>query len=221
MVILELESIDSTNEEAKRIIKKGLFEDTAILAHIQSSGRGRYGREWQSPEGNLYFSVALKNKYPLQQAAQISFIAAIAAKDFIQSLAPKTAIELKWPNDVLIGDKKIAGILLESYNDHVIVGVGINIASRPEGLDRPVTCLANYGKTPAISSRLLEEWLFFFDKYLNLWHKSSFAVIRDCWIKNAWKLGKQINIKIGNEKITGIFKDINDKGELVLESNGK
>lgn len=220
MDIIEYRQIDSTNDEAKRLIEKGLSEDSVIFAHSQLSGKGRNGRTWQSPEGNLYFSIVIKREVSLADAAQLSFVAAIATGNFLAALEDKIKPQYKWPNDVLIDGQKISGILLESYNNYIIIGVGINISRPPIDIDKPSTYLAKYGKSYQIDKNLLEKWLLSFNKPFNLWKKSGFSAIRESWIENAWNLGEEIQLKPGNDIIKGIFKDINAQGELVLESNG-
>ena len=110
-----LDATDSTNDEAKRRARSGAPEGTLIWAGAQSAGRGRQGKSWFSPPGNLYLSLVLRPRCDVAQAAQLSFAAALAVGDACRGLLPAGAgLAYKWPNDVLVSGKKVAGILLES-----------------------------------------------------------------------------------------------------------
>jgi len=147
--LLSFAAIDSTNEEAKRQAAAGAPEGTLIWARAQQAGRGRRGRPWVSEPGNLYMSLLLRPDRAAPAAAQLGFAAALAVGEAALPLLPASAaLAYKWPNDVLIDGRKTSGILLESQAagegrlDWLVVGIGVNLVSFPEGAEYPATSLA-------------------------------------------------------------------------------
>ena len=133
--LVALESVGSTNDEATRLADAGAAEGTVVWAREQSGGRGRRGRNWASPVGNLYSSTILRPACPAQRAAELGFVAALAVGDLVSA---DRSVRLKWPNDVLVDDGKVAGILLESAIgqdgrvEHVVAGIGVNVRFAPQ-----------------------------------------------------------------------------------------
>ncbi|MBN9554147.1 MAG: biotin--[acetyl-CoA-carboxylase] ligase, partial [Alphaproteobacteria bacterium] len=145
------EEIDSTNEEARRLIAAGETGPVWLTASRQTAGRGRRGRAWESAGGNLAATLLLRPVGPQAQWAELSFAAAIATADMAAALASGARIALKWPNDVLADSKKLAGILLETGNGPkpaLAIGIGVNLAHHPEGTEFPATSLAALGSKP-------------------------------------------------------------------------
>jgi BirA family biotin operon repressor/biotin-[acetyl-CoA-carboxylase] ligase len=139
--VIRLEETGSTSDEAKLRAADGVADATVILAKSQNKGRGRHGRQWVSPPGNLYVSVVLRPDCAPIVAATLSFVAALAAAETVAAFAPDPEqVRCKWPNDILVGGKKVAGILLETSisarqeTEWVVLGVGINLASHPKRL---------------------------------------------------------------------------------------
>lgn len=228
--VLSFETLDSTSDEAKRQTLPGSNHLLAIWAKQQTAGHGRYGRIWHSPPGNLYVSLLLQDESPLPQLAQLSFVTAVAAGMPLLTLLPKTTdFFYKWPNDLVINHHKAAGILLESLSrpeaKQLVLGLGMNILHTPEIPDRPVTSLSQAGVifpegTDPVAY-MLDKFLQSFSRYYALWKKEGFAPIRDIWLQRAWRMNETIAVDLGNQKISGIFRDITLKGELVLEeTNG-
>ncbi len=149
------ESIDSTNAEALRLAGAGEDGGLWIWAAVQEAGRGRAGRSWASPAGNLHASLLLRPRVPLATALQLSLLAGVAAHDAVSALAAGAGVtptlRLKWPNDILLDDAKLGGILLESRSGAeadapaVVIGIGLNLARAPDDLGRPVASLAAAG----------------------------------------------------------------------------
>ncbi len=144
--LVALDEVDSTNDEARRLAEGGAEEGTLVWGLSQRKGRGRHGRDWASPEGNLYLSLLLRPDCPPREAAQLSFVAAMALTGALNVLvAPHSRIDFKWPNDVLLNGSKVAGILLEASTtgadalDWLIVGTGVNVARAPDGSAFPST----------------------------------------------------------------------------------
>ncbi len=137
------DSVGSTNDEARLLAREGAAHGTVVTAREQIAGRGRQGRGWASPPGNLYLSAVLRLELPLARIAELSFVAALAVADAVDAVLPAGRLStLKWPNDVLVDGAKIAGILIEQAERATIVGIGVNIGHHPANTPYPVTSLA-------------------------------------------------------------------------------
>jgi BirA family transcriptional regulator, biotin operon repressor / biotin---[acetyl-CoA-carboxylase] ligase len=164
MKVVRLAETTSTNDEAKRGAKDGAAHLTVWTAEAQTSGRGRQGRAWSSPRGeNLLFSVLLRIACMPARVPLVALVAGLAVRDAVAKLLPKRDVKVKWPNDVLAGGKKIAGILVESSIqgtkvDHIVVGIGVNVHTRnfPEELAAIATSLSLEGASDADRDALLE-----------------------------------------------------------------
>lgn len=213
-----LDEIDSTNEEAKRQIKSGNAPDfEVIIAKEQTGGKGRYGRSWVSPEGNLYASMIIKSP---SDAAQLSFVTAVSLYNVISSYNTQPITHnlfLKWPNDLVLNNKKLAGILLEYVDSHVIIGIGVNLNAEIN-LDTS-TYLKEHIRIETNTMDFLDDFLQEFGKCYNLWISEGFLPIRTVWLQNAYKLGEKITAHLPDKTITGIFETIDDTGTLVLQVN--
>ena len=217
--------IDSTNEEARRMALAGEAGPVWITADRQSAGRGRRGRAWDSPNGNLAATLLLRPGKPPGETAQLSFVAALAASDMVQSHTVHARVAVKWPNDILADERKIAGILLESASgggrlDWLAVGIGINLAEHPDGTEFPATSLAALGEiVPAprdALARLASAWA----KWYDLWRARGFGDIRDAWLARAAHIGGRIRARLQNEDTSGVFEGIDDTGALILHETG-
>jgi len=220
--ILHFDELDSTNLKAKEIAENESFCDKMIiLADKQLAGRGRYDRKWLSCDGNLYFSLILKDDcLDSKTSSQISFIAALAAGKSVADFAEN--ITLKWPNDILISDKKTGGILIEAVGqsnkfDAMIVGIGINIKNYPKNVIFPATSISENSDKISNRNILLEKIIKNFDNYYNIWKNNGFSEIREQWHKMSFEIGKKISSKTHNETLEGIYKGISKNGELLLE----
>jgi BirA family biotin operon repressor/biotin-[acetyl-CoA-carboxylase] ligase len=224
--LVRLASIDSTSEEAKRLSRLGAEEGTLVWADEQSDGHGRFGRSWISPSGNLYFSVLLRPNRPPAQTMQLTFAAAVALSDVLATLLPAgAAVTCKWPNDVLVGGGKIAGILLESSIDEaglvdsLVVGIGVNVASHPpaETVMYPATSLAAEGSADATPQLVLQHFCPAFLDWYRRWQEAGFAPLRQSWLARAEKLRKPVSVRLDFETLDGIFADLDDSGAMVLQ----
>jgi BirA family transcriptional regulator, biotin operon repressor / biotin---[acetyl-CoA-carboxylase] ligase len=227
-VLRELDRVDSTNDEVRRMAEAGAEPGLVVLAGEQTGGRGRHGRAWASPPGNLYASVLLRVDGPLAASAQLSFVAGLALADALERHAPGDAqLRLKWPNDVLIGQAKVAGILLESAGKAngsgprcVIVGTGVNIASYPEGTPYPATSLAAGGFAAITPRALLASYLGALDRWLKQWRDAGFAEVRVAWRARSAGLGEKIRLRLDREELCGRFVDVTPSGSLLLDLDG-
>jgi BirA family biotin operon repressor/biotin-[acetyl-CoA-carboxylase] ligase len=225
--LVALETVGSTNDEALRLAEAGAEDGTLVWAHEQTGGRGRQGRSWSSPPGNLYLSLVLRPECAPAEAAQLGFIAGLAMGEALGSIAPPMVeVTYKWPNDVLLNGRKAAGILLESRSspagtlDCLILGAGANLEHFPEDSDFPATSLRFEGATEAGPVALLEAFSRYFLNWVNRWLDDGFAPVRRAWLHHAHGLGAEIEVRLPRETLTGTFKDLDARGVLVLELPG-
>jgi len=222
LAVAHFPEIGSTNAEALQRAAKGADEQW-IVADRQMAGRGRRGRRWVSEPGNLYSSLLLYDPAPPQISPQICFVAALALHDAAQDCLPALdsgRLRLKWPNDLLLDGRKIAGILVEGASTGerraVVTGIGVNCAHHPDGTPYPVTDFASAGfsVTPAtlferLAARMMDR--------LAQWRRGEgFAETRKAWLGRAHALGEEIEVKTPDSSIKGSFEEIDEDGALVL-----
>lgn len=217
------QTIDSTNVEARRLAELGMAEGQVVWALKQESGVGRRGRQWSSPEGNLYCSILLRPDCDATQGAKLSFLIAVALHDAIAEFLPDgMKMALKWPNDILIEGRKTAGILLESKSnshnklDWLVVGTGINVANHPkvtEGL--PAISLKEVGATVKLDA-LLKAYCLNLEKLYAHWKRDGFTPIRSLWLERATGIGSEVTVRLPKSSFHGIFKNLDESGALVL-----
>lgn len=223
--VIALDRVDSTNEELKRRAAAGAAAGTLVWANEQLAGRGRRSRGWVSPPGNLYCSLLLRPACPAYQAMQSSFVTALAVADAIAAVLPTaTPVTCKWPNDVLAGGRKVAGILLESAAlgdgtlEWLVIGVGVNVASCPprtDGAYAPAS-LAGLGAEAVTPRRLLESYGDRFFHWWRIWTVSGFAPVRDAWLDRAHGLGQPVQVRLDTDTLEGVFLTMDENGALVL-----
>lgn len=225
--LVALDAVGSTNEEAKRLAREGAEDGTLVWARSQTQGRGRSGRTWTSPPGNLYLSLILRPDCPPGQAAQLSFVAALGLGGALGAvLPPMVPLTYKWPNDVLLNDKKVSGLLLETQSagrdrlDWLVLGLGVNVASCPAGTDFPATSLALEGAEVGVEE-LLEAFGRHFLHWVNRWLADGFAPVRSAWLKHARGLGEPIRVRLPAAELRGTFLDMDGDGALVLGLDGE
>jgi BirA family biotin operon repressor/biotin-[acetyl-CoA-carboxylase] ligase len=219
-------TLDSTNAEAMRLAAAGETGPLWILAVVQTAGRGRAGRSWVSEPGNLQASLLTVLSPASPKAYQLSLVAGVAVFDAIGAAMapPPEGLRLKWPNDVYIGAEKAGGILIESSAVSAglaaVIGIGVNLVTRPEVLARPVTCLAAHGAAPSPEA-LLAHIAAAMGHWLAVWAEGrGFSAIREAWLIRAHPIGERMSINTGAETVTGAFSGIDDDGALVLELTG-
>jgi len=221
--ILALDEIDSTNAEARRRAEAGETGPLWITAQRQTAGRGRRGRIWESgPGGNLAATLLTTTDQPLAQAAQISFIAALAVADLVRAYVTRDQAKVKWPNDVLVRGRKIAGVLIESgpapgAGQWLATGIGVNLTHEPAAAERPATSFALEGCDPppapdealtALAARL-QDWS-------DVWRDEGFAPIAKAWTDRAYGLGQACRAHLGAQVIDGVAEGIDLDGALRL-----
>ncbi|WP_353270260.1 biotin--[acetyl-CoA-carboxylase] ligase [Wolbachia endosymbiont (group A) of Myopa testacea] len=207
--------VSSTNEEALDLIERGISNETIIIADKQTEGRGRTGKSWISPEGNLYVSLIINQETDVSKLTELTFVTALAVGNTLLSFMNDSNIQYKWPNDVLVDSKKISGILLErkSNSNWLIIGIGINVNHAPLP---GTTCISNYDESVS-NMDLSKELIINFNKLRKQWLFDGFYAIREMWLKKAFKMNEQISVKLADKLYEGIFADIDKSGKLVLQ----
>lgn len=197
-----------------------------FLAHEQTAGRGRRARPWISPRGNFHGTLLLHPDAPADQVALRSFVAALALRDALTGLCPGAHLALKWPNDVLMNDGKVAGILLESTSSganlrHLVVGIGVNLIASPDpesvepGALAPISVLAATGRRIAPEDLLLP-LARAFQHWERLLETQGFAPLQTAFLANAIRLGEKITARTGKDTFHGVFETIDLQGNLIL-----
>jgi BirA family biotin operon repressor/biotin-[acetyl-CoA-carboxylase] ligase len=231
------EQIGSTNAEAMALGQAGEPGPLWVVSKHQTSGRGRRGRDWATPPGNLAASLLRTLDLAPAKAATIGFVAGLALRDALGRIAPTlrvqaspdgvsspsgTRFELKWPNDVLADGAKLAGILIESETIDtrriLVVGIGVNVMSAPGGVPYPATSLADLGypvSAEALFEALTESWVAF----EAIWDEGrGMRQIRDRWLAEAAGLGRPVAVRLGTRVIRGTFETIDEAGQLVVRT---
>ena len=220
--IIFLDVVDSTNAQALRRAKAGERGPLWIVAKEQSGGRGRRGRVWVSPVGNLYATLMLTDPGPARAAPQLGFVAALALHDAAVAAAPALAsrLALKWPNDLLCAGRKIAGILIEGEGNPVAVaiGIGVNCRHHPDATELPATDFAAEG-ADVDAATLFRHLVEAMQARVTLWNRGGgFAAVRAAWLSRALGLGQPIRVRLAEREMTGRFETIDDAGRLVLRT---
>ena len=218
-------SVASTNDEARRLAEQDAPDRTVVVAEAQTAGRGRYSRQWASPRGNLYASYIFRPALPPRHAAQIGYVAAVSVHDTVGALTGKpSAVACKWPNDVLVGGEKIAGILPESSIgadgalEWIVLGIGLNIASAPADAVRPATSLATHTRAPLGPETVLAALTRTLDGWMVRWLGDGFGCIREAWLERAGPAGSEIRVVLPDRSVAGRFGGIDRDGALILDT---
>ena len=225
--VLILDEIDSTNAEARRRAEAGEIASQWIVARRQSAGRGRRGRAWNSDTGNLFATLLTLTRKPPAEAAQVTFVAALAVADLLDAFAVPGVVSIKWPNDVLIAGEKASGILIESGVHAsgalwLAVGIGVNLAHAPEGTERPATSLAAHLRADiaypppieAAASVLAEAFAIWQAR----WDSLGFQPILDAWTARTEGLNGPCVARLGHETINGVAEGVAPDGALRLRT---
>lgn len=212
-------SVDSTSEALKRRAAAGEMGEVALLARQQSVGRGRFERRWESPPGNLYLSALLRLGR-VRAPGHWSILSAVVLAETVAALLPDpSAMRLKWPNDVLLGDAKLAGILLEAGDDHgpwLLIGFGVNLATAPDGLDRPTASLAGL-VTPPAPETFARDLLARLEAWRARYASEGFEPVRTEWLSRGPDLGERVAATFaGGRRVEGVFDGLASSGGLRL-----
>lgn len=221
--IVVLDEVDSTNRVAFERASAGEAGPLWIMARRQTAGRGRSGRQWASEPGNLHASLLVQPGCPPAVVPQLSLVSGVAVMDAIQQAlgSRDVALRLKWPNDVLIGQAKCAGILAESMTGRevvsAVIGIGINLAWHPSGLGRAATSLAEHG-THVSPEAMLDMLASAMQRWLEAWQGGAgFGAIRQAWLERAGPLGEACSVNTGTERLEGRFLGLDPAGALLMQ----
>lgn len=224
--LAELGEIDSTNEEARRRAESGEPGPIWLRGDMQTKGRGRRGRDWVSPAGNLFATLMIRPAMSAPEAARLSFAASLSVADMIDAFVDPARIKLKWPNDVQLDGGKVCGILLESAArpdgavDWLAVGIGVNLANHPH-LDEPRTIALADVTDPPAPGEALSHLAAAFAKWFAAYQAHGFSALREPWLARARGVGEPITVRLPREELHGRFAGIDGEGALVLETQDR
>lgn len=220
-----LKKVNSTMDEIKKECYRSNL-NTLLMAYTQSSGRGRNNNMWVSDLGNLFLSIKL-NSLKVSNPLILNYIIGIVVYDTINFfLEKKTSLYIKWPNDLLINKKKIAGILIDSISkgnkiSELYAGIGINVKVAPSNIDYETTCLKNENSIYISRINILNKLIFYFNYWENIYKNKNFLHITNCWMKRSLPINSKISFKNNTNIIKGIYKGINKTGSIRLLINNK
>ncbi len=225
--IIRYSSIESTNAAAKEIAQKGTVQDgTVILSKTQTKGRGRKDRKWFSPEGGLWFSVIIYPDLEPDRAMLVTMATSAAIVEGILRYCNKES-QIKWPNDVLIDKKKVAGVLTELHAEkgrleYMVVGVGVNVNNRlPEELHETATSIKREIDSEIETESLFKNILRVMDELYRTLIAGEYEEIRERWLAHTNMIGKKIKIHEFDSVRTGVVKGIDKSGGLLVDIDGK
>jgi len=217
------DTLDSTLSEAARMAPT-LAGPAWILAYHQTAARGRRGREWSTPAGNFAATLIMKRTGSPADAALRSFVASLALREaFVAVTGQEDAFALKWPNDVLLKGGKVAGILLETVGDHLVIGIGVNLAHAPRADQveaRAVTpvCLREATGVTVTPDAFLDALACAYARLEQQYTTYGFAPIRTAWLSHAARVGEVVTARTMRDETVGIFEDVDAAGQLVLNT---
>jgi len=222
------EEIDSTLLEARRRAERGDVGPVWLIARRQSAGRGRRGRAWVTVEGNLFATLLFATPRPPQEIALLSFATGLAIAETLEAFGARARPTLKWPNDVLIGDAKASGILLDSgalpggVGTWAALGFGVNLAGAPKALDQPTISLREAMAPDAQTPSPLEFFAALRPR-LEAWAQrlatEGFEPLRQAWLARAHGLGQTVRVMQGADPIGGQFAGLSPRGELEVDTS--
>ncbi len=220
------DEIDSTILEARRRAERGQYGPVWLIARRQTAGRGRRGRHWVSLEGNLLATYLFESDRTPAEIAQLGFAAGIGIAESFEALGVAAPVTLKWPNDVMIGAAKAAGILIDSgasAGGHAwaALAFGVNLAAAPEALDQATTCLGDH--LPSLAERPgPAAFLAGLRPRLEAWARrlaeEGFEPLRRAWLARAHALGETVRVLQGAEAVEGAIAGLSARGELELDT---
>jgi BirA family biotin operon repressor/biotin-[acetyl-CoA-carboxylase] ligase len=223
--ILLLDQTDSTNADARRRADAGETGPLWIVARRQTEGRGRRGRQWESQDGNLFSTLLQLTRKSPAEAAQVTFVAALAIADLLDAYAPPSLVTIKWPNDVMLAGQKTSGVLVESGAHEsgglwLAVGIGVNLAHAPETTERPATALAHHLRGDVTAPPTVEAAAATlagaFDVWMTRWETLGFEPILDAWRARTAGLDGPAVARLGRETVEGVAEGVAPDGALKL-----
>jgi BirA family transcriptional regulator, biotin operon repressor / biotin---[acetyl-CoA-carboxylase] ligase len=196
------------------LARGGASEGLWLRAERQTAGKGRHGRPWESPVGNLYVSTVIRLRPSDPPPATLALVAAVALEETVSVFGVRPM--LKWPNDLLVDGAKLSGILLERADDAVVVGFGVNLAHCPAGVGQPATSIAIYSPAPdpeTFAETLAES----FGRWVERWRGEGLAPIRERWLARAHPIGTALTARLADgSSLDGLFGGLDRDGALIL-----
>jgi BirA family biotin operon repressor/biotin-[acetyl-CoA-carboxylase] ligase len=217
--------VSSTSDLCRELAAQGEAEGLAVLALRQTQGRGSRGREWDSPEGNLYLSVLLRPREAASNAGQWALLTGVALlRTLADHLPREAALKLKWPNDLLLDGRKLAGILVETAHsgdrlDWLVIGIGVNLARAPVLAGRAAAALAELVAPPAPAT-VAERLLTRLDEWRRRRQIEGFGAIRAAWLAHGPRFDEPVTLKLRQRLVEGSFAGLGDDGSLLLRIGG-
>jgi BirA family biotin operon repressor/biotin-[acetyl-CoA-carboxylase] ligase len=207
----------STNDDLAVLARTGTPEGMWLRADRQTGGKGRQGRAWVSPPGNLYASTLVRLRSGDPPAPSLALAAAVALHETAAAFAPGAPLSIKWPNDLVAGGVKLAGILLEREGEAVIAGFGVNLAHHPTDTARPAASLAALTGGAPDPDAFLETLAEAFARWLRRWRGEGLAPIRAAWLAAAHPVGTAlVTHDPEGEPLEGLFEGLDENGALRL-----
>jgi BirA family biotin operon repressor/biotin-[acetyl-CoA-carboxylase] ligase len=197
---------------------QGAEEGLWLRAERQTGGRGRMGRSWTSEPGNLHASTLIRLRPGDPPAPTLALVCAVAAQETAQAMLPAGLVTIKWPNDLMVGNAKLCGMLLERQGDAVIAGFGLNVAHAPELPGRAATSLAACGAAPEIDAAAVATDLAArFAHWLDIWRREGVERIRTAWLRAAHQPGTPLRVvQPDGSELHGAFDGLTADGGLIL-----
>ena len=227
--LINLNTVESTNLELKRLFSLNKNINNLCLSAInQTSGYGRRKAKWHSYKGNIHLSILLKPKCRINVVNQLSFVTSVSIGDSLKKIKKKINVKYKWPNDILLNKKKIAGIIVESsFNLNkkvkwIIIGVGLNLKKYPNLNKKDFKITSLYKEKIYVEkNNFIKLFLEIFFNNYQLWEKKGFNFIKKKWISNIYKKNDKIIIKYQNNYIKGKLINLTINGGIKLKTNNK
>jgi BirA family biotin operon repressor/biotin-[acetyl-CoA-carboxylase] ligase len=219
-IIHHVASTVSTNDDMAALARSGAPEGAWLRADTQAGGRGRQGRHWVSPPGNLYASTLVRRMAGDPPAPTLALVAAVALDALLQGWLGADRLMIKWPNDLLANGAKISGILLEGVDDAVVVGIGVNLAHHPEAVDRPATSLAALGLSAPEPGDFAADLAASFADWLARWRNEGLGVVLARWLARAHPPGTALSVRAPEGALEGLYDGLEGDGALRLKTPG-
>ncbi len=220
-----LQTCSSTNDIAIKNANKGLPEGSSYLSYLQTNGRGRNNNQWESLKGNLFLSTIFRPKMSKVNWHQLSLIIGLSILETLINLGiDKKKIEIKWPNDVLVEKNKISGVLLESFDNFIVAGIGLNILKTPQNETKwSTTKLYDHIKKDYSLKYIANTILKIIFKNYFIWEEKGFDIFKKKINKNIYNINKKIVIKLNSQTndVSGVFLGLGDNGSLKIKVSNK
>ncbi|NJD57663.1 MAG: biotin--[acetyl-CoA-carboxylase] ligase [Nitrospirae bacterium] len=221
------DSVESTNDLAMSLAsRKGISSGTVLIADRQIRGKGRLGRKWESPEGrNIYMSLVIRPELAPRDVTMLTVLAAVAGAHAIQKTAV-VPVRIKWPNDLVVSDRKLGGILTEVRADPdrinlAVIGIGVNVNMLSADFSEEIRSLATSVRLatghPVSRNELIIRMLKEFEHWYGILIAEGKRPLLDAWRKNSSTLGRHVRVAMADQTLAGVAEDIDDNGMLILK----